>query len=256
MLRELYTAALGMLPRWTRLEVVANNLANLSTVGYRREAVFQQALIEAQQNLHNTAGDAEAADVPIVGYTDFRPGALQKTGNPLDVAVEGPGFFVVRDALGPLFLTRRGRFLLQPDGRLTTPEGKEVLGVEGAPLRLPVEEEPQSTQPAATLVVITPEGELQYRQMPVGTFWIAHATPEVLQRVNGVEFALAPDAQLQSLQPGQYTLHQGFVEGSNVNPIEELVQLIELQRQFEVGQRVIRSNDTTLERSIEISRFV
>ncbi|MEN3026927.1 MAG: flagellar hook basal-body protein [Chlorobiota bacterium] len=260
MLRELYTAALGMLPRQARLEVVANNLANLSTLGYKRVALFQHALIEAQQNLSHVPGDAELEDTPVSTYTDFAAGPLQKTGNPLDIALEGPGFFVVQDALGQLFLTRRGRFLLQPDGTVTTIDGKAVLGVGGAPLQLPLATltsvEVSTSQNLASLLSVTPEGELRYRSLPVGTFWIVQPPLEALQRHDGVEFAVESGTPLQSLLPGQYRLLQGFVEGSNVNPVSELVQLIELQRQFELGQRVVRTNDATLERSIEIARFV
>ncbi|MDW7996759.1 MAG: flagellar hook basal-body protein [Bacteroidota bacterium] len=261
MLRELYTTALGMLSRQTRLELVANNLANLSTLGYKREALFQQALIEAQQNLSHVPGDPEAVDLPMASYTDFSHGALQHTGNPLDVALDGPGFFVVQDAMGQLFLTRQGRFSLQLDGTLRTPEGKLVLGIGSMPLRLPVIpesrwEQPQAAWHRAPLLEITAAGELRYRSVPVGTLWIVQAPLQALRRSDGVEFALAPGTQLQTLLPEEYRLLQGFVEGSNVNPVEELVQLVELQRQFELGQRVIRGNDSTLERSIEISRFV
>lgn len=255
MLRELYAAALGMVPQLMRLEVVANNLANLSTLGYRRELLFQRALIEAQQNLLHVPGEAESADVPVASSTDFRPGALQQTGHPLDVALEGPGFFVVEDALGQLFLTRRGRFLIGSDGTLTTPEGKRVLGAGGVPLQLPLEHQ-SATGSLSAPVEITPEGELRVGSFVVGSFWVVAVAPEGLRRSNGVEFALSANVHLQSLQPGEYRLVQGFVEGSNVNPVEELVQLIELQRHFELGQRVIRTGDSTLERSISIARLV
>ncbi len=258
MLQALYTAALGMMPRLTRLEVTANNIANLSTPGYKREALFQRALIEARQNLFHVPGDVEAADVPITSLTDYRPGPLQKTGNPLDVALDGPGFFVVEDALGRLFVTRRGRFLLRADGMVVTPEGKRVLGVGGMPLQLLQERVSpgEGSWTSEALVEISAEGELRYRSLPVGTFWIVTVPPEMLQRADGVEFALLPNASLQSLSPGEYRLMQGYVESANVNAVEELIQLIELQRQFEIGQRVIRVSDSTLERSIGIARMV
>lgn len=261
MLRALYTAALGMLPRLTRLEVVAQNLANLATTGYRREVLFQQAVIEAQQNLLNTPGDTEAADVPVSSYTDFRPGALQKTGNPLDVALDGPGFFVLQDALGQLSLTRQGRFVLRADGVIATPDGKLLLGQGGVPLQLPLaggasQAAPGASQPPVPPLDITPEGELRSGSARIGALWIAQAPVEALRRTDGVCFTVTPGTPLSTLSPDQYRVLQGFLEGSNVNPVEELVQLIELQRQFEMGQRVIRANDSTLDRSIEIARFV
>ena len=93
MLKEFYTAAMGMLTQQTRLEVASNNMANASTSGFRRQEVFVRNLIDARANFYNVKGDAEQNDVPIGSYTDFELGALQETTNPLDIAILDKGNF-------------------------------------------------------------------------------------------------------------------------------------------------------------------
>jgi len=92
MIKELYTAAMGMIPQQTRLEVIANNMANANTTGFKRDSVFERNLIDAKANLWNTPGDAEDDDPPIGKYTDFSSGSMQQTYNPLDIALNGDGF--------------------------------------------------------------------------------------------------------------------------------------------------------------------
>ncbi len=93
MLKELYTAAMGMMPQQTRLEITSNNIANANTTGYKRIGIFEQNLIEARNNLQHIKGDAEPGDAPLSQYTDFNLGTLQKTENPLDIALDQDGFF-------------------------------------------------------------------------------------------------------------------------------------------------------------------
>ena len=106
MLKELFTASLGMMNSQTRLEVSANNLANASTTGFKRAEVFERNLLDARANLYNVKGDIEQNDPPIGSYYDFSNGAMEQTSNPLDIAIEGKGFFVVQDLEGKEFLTR------------------------------------------------------------------------------------------------------------------------------------------------------
>ena len=89
MLKELYTAAMGMLPQQTRLEVLSNNIANAGTAGFKRESVFERNLIDSKANLYNVAGDAEEDDAPVGSAIDFRPGSFRQTENPFDIAGEG-----------------------------------------------------------------------------------------------------------------------------------------------------------------------
>ncbi len=113
MLKELYTAALGMVPQQTRLEVLSNNIANANTVGFKRESAFERSLISAQENLNNTKGDVEHDDTPTDTFTDYSQGATERTGNQFDFAIDGKkGYFMVEDRDGNQQAAARGRHSL------------------------------------------------------------------------------------------------------------------------------------------------
>ena len=110
MLKEFYTAAAGMMTQQTRLEVSANNMANASTAGFRRQEVFVRNLIDARSNFYNVKGDLEQNDIPIGSYTDFELGAVQQTDNPMDVAMlDKSNFFVLRNGHTKQLVCRKVR---------------------------------------------------------------------------------------------------------------------------------------------------
>ncbi len=258
MLKELYTAALGMLPQQARLEMTANNLANANTVGFKRSGIFEQSLIEARENLLNIKGDAEIEDLPLRHYVDFRPGALQKTGNPLDIALDGSNtFFVVLDRDGNELLTRAGHFTLSEQGTVITPDGKVLLSSNG-PVRieLPQQGEFVTNDHVARQIQISPQGEIQLNGQYVAQLRVVEVTnPHTLERASSTCFHPRDDTSIREIEPTEIRVQQGYLEASNVNVVSELVSMIQLQRMFELGQRVIQTNDGTLERSIDIGRF-
>lgn len=258
MLKELYTAALGMLPQQTRLEMTANNLANANTVGYKRSGVFEQSLIEARENLLNVRGDAETEDVPISQYIDFRPGAHQKTGNPLDLALEGGDtFFVLLAPDGSEHLTRAGHFTLDDQGTVITMDGKMLLSTNG-PIRIELSQQNDNLggDTVARQIQISPQGEIQLNGQFVAQLRVLQvANPQTLQRSSSTCFQPSDDTDLRELDVAAIRVQQGYLEASNVNVVSELVSMIQLQRVFELGQKVIQTNDGTLERSIDIGRF-
>lgn len=258
MLKELYTAALGMLPQQTRLEVTANNIANANTVGYKRSGIFEQSLIEARENLLNVRGDAETEDLPISQYVDFSAGALQKTGNPLDLALDGNcTFFIVVDSDGIEYLTRAGHFSLDPQGFVIMPEGKKLLTSSG-PLRIeiPLQGDTINNDHLSRQIQISPNGEVQLNGLFIGQLRIVEVTnPQTLQRTRQTCFVPTDATVLEEVPPERIRIQQGFIETSNVNIVSEMVTMIQLQRMFELGQKVIQTNDGTLERAIDIGRF-
>jgi flagellar hook-basal body protein len=132
MLKELYMAAMGMLPQQTRLEVITNNMANANTPGFKRESVFERNLIDARAIFNNVPGEAEQDDPPVGSYTDFSAGNFQQTDNPLDLVVENPkGFFLVQDEAGNQYLTKGGHFKIGSDGTIATMDGKILMGTDG-----------------------------------------------------------------------------------------------------------------------------
>ncbi len=258
MLKELYTAALGMLPQQTRLEMTANNLANANTVGFKRSGIFEQSLIEARENLLNVRGDAETEDLPISQYVDFRPGALQKTGNPLDLALDGADtFFVVLAQDGSEHLTRAGHFTLNDQGMVITPDGTMLLSTNG-PIRIELPQQGDTTNgdTVARQIQISPQGELQLNGQFVAQLRVVQVgNTQTLQRSSSTCFQPTDDTDIRELDAATIRVQQGYLEASNVNVVSELISMIQLQRMFELGQKVIQTNDGTLERSIDIGRF-
>lgn len=258
MLKELYTAAMGMLPQQTRLEVIANNMANAATTGFKRQNVFERNLIDAKANLFNVPGDCEQNDPPIGSYTDFNAGSMMQTGNPLDIAIEDNGFFVLQDELGNSYFTRSGHFNLTTDGTIRAMDGKMLMGAEGA-LNILQEfaEKPLITEDSkAVNIKITPTGDVFANDYRVGTVLIADVNdPQSFQRVSAQNYIAGEDTSVSYKMPADTRIRQGWLEGSNVDIIKEMVTMIELQRQFEAGSKVIHTNEATLDNAIRMGRY-
>lgn len=270
MLRGLYTAASGMLAQAVRLDLETNNLANAATTGYKADQAellsFPEMLLHRVGGQH---GDPEPLhpmgvqvrsrpegldrlpfrQAPAVGplgtgvyvegvFTSFRQGPLRETGNPLDLALEGPGFFAVETPAGVRY-TRAGSFRLDAEGYLSDPAGHRVLGVDG-PIQVGQEGPVAVGQDGAIFVAGALVGEL---------LLVDFADPNAELRKEGANL-FAPQEEAEALAPEGTRVAQGMLEGSAVNVVEGLVRLIELQRAYESSQRVVRSYDETLDRTV------
>jgi flagellar basal-body rod protein FlgG len=253
MFRSLDVAATGMAAQETKLDTIANNLANSNTTGYKRQdAEFEDLLY---QNVRGPAltGTGQTAPtgvqvglgVRVVAVQRlFSQGALQQTGNPLDVAIEGQGFFTVMRPTGEPAYTRAGNFKLDAEGRLVTSEG------------LPLEP-PISVPTDATSVTIGADGTVSATrpgqpqatslgQLQVVTF----PNPGGLQGVgrslyeagaaSGDPLAGAPGTE------GRGTVMQGSLESANVEVVNEMIALIRTQRAYEINSKVISAADEML----------
>lgn len=257
MLKALYTAAMGMLPQQTRLEVASNNIANANTTGYKRIGIFEQSLVEARQNMLNIRGSAEQEDAPIQQFSDFTLGALTKTDNPLDLALDQEGFFVVQDSKGNEYFTRSGHFSLDSDGKIITGDGKSLMGEQGELVVNNHNAQNGLRNDEKKLNIrISDNGEVFADNQFVGRVRVMSVkNPQSLERSGGVDFVPSNETDYSQMSAEQVRLKQGFLESANVNIIQEMVNMIQLQRSFEMGQKVIHTNDGTLERSIDIGRF-
>ena len=260
MLKELYTAALGMMPQQTRLEVIANNLSNANTAGFKKESVFERNLIDARANFYNVPGDTEQDDPPYGSYISFDSGAFQKTDNPLDIAIENSkAFFFVQDVDGNEFLTKSGNFTLNSDGAITTMDGKFLLGQDG-PIKVQSEFsiDPLTTSNSqAVKITITENGEVFANETNLGHLKLVEVDNlNSLQRISNANFVVTGDTEIKFLSEEEILVRQGWLEGSNVDIIKEMVEMIELQRMYELGSRVIQTNNATLDNSIRLGRFV
>ncbi len=209
------------------MDSVANNLANMSTGGYRREGVifseFVRDLGPGTPSLSMAAGR--------VREIDLSQGTIRQTGGEFDLAIEGAGFFLVAAPDGDR-LTRNGAFLRSEAGEVVTAQGHALLDAGGAPVFAP---------PDARIIAIAPDGTLSADGQPLAQIglWLP-ANPNDLQRSGDVLFA-APGG-VEPL-PGGGRVLQGFLEGSNVNPVAEMTRMIEVQRAYEMGQGFLDKED-------------
>ena len=236
MLRGLSAAASAMLPRIRRQEVTAHNLANVSTAGFKRDRVFEQTLAQTEADFKRF--DAEWATSHNASTAiDFSPGMLEQTENPLDLAIEGDGFFVVATDDGERY-TRNGHFTISSEGILTTPEGDAVQGKAG-----------EIHLPQGNVTVAT-DGAVAVDGVNVGTLRLVRFEETgALVRATGSLFAVN-DANTQPEDDSASIIRQGYLEQSNVAAIVEMVNMITTLRGFEADQKSILVQDETLGRAI------
>lgn len=209
------------------MQIVANNIANASTTGFRREGVVFSEFVEALDPGDPSLSMATAR----VRDTRLEQGTLTQTNGTFDFAIEGDGFFMLEGADGPL-LTRAGAFTPNAAGELVTPDGKLLLDSGGAPVFVP---------PDARSISLAADGTLSADGQPITEVGLyLPIDPNDMAHRDGVRFAVPGGAE--PMVEG-VAIVQGFVEGSNVNPIAEVTRMIEIQRAYEQGQSFLERED-------------
>jgi flagellar basal-body rod protein FlgG len=259
MMRSLNTAASGMAAQQTAVDVIAHNLANVNTTGFRKQrAEFEDLIYQTIRTPGGTTGEGQklptgiqiGEGVRLVSTTQMHnQGSLLQTYSSLDCAIEGNGFFQIQRPGGEIAYTRAGNFRMDAEGRLVTVDGYEV--------------EPAITIPTnATSVTISPNGMISVTTpgtnstQDVGQLTLASfVNPAGLLAIGRTMFA-PTDASGEALvgQPGEEglgTVASGFLEASNVEVVNEMIDLIASQRAYEVNQRVITTADEMLRRVTE-----
>lgn len=260
MMRSLWTAATGMVAMQTHIDTLSNNLANVNTTGFKKSrAEFEDLMYQTLQiaGTQNQSGGRLPVGMqigmgvrPVSVHKFFSQGDFQNTGNPLDMAIEGKGFFLV-DMNGEDVYTRAGAFKLDDQGRVTT-AGGHVL-------------QPEFTVPPETVsVVVTETGNMAALDKD-GTA-LAEAEIQVYRFQNpagltaiGRNFYRESEASGAPVAgtPGDEnygTIAQGFLEGSNVEMVDEMVGLIVGQRAYEINSKAITTSDAMLQTAINIKR--
>ena len=239
MLRNLQVARSGMIAQQRRVEITANNLANASTTGFRRLLLAQSTPSAGPTPLDPTGGPAQATlPIDLTSRIDTTQGPLSATGNPLHVAIQGEGYFVVATPEGDRF-TRDGAFRQDPEGNLVTSSGLQVQG-DGGPLPIPLGE-----------VQVAGDGRIIVGNQEVGTIRLVNFDdPSALQPAGEGLLKTTREVPPQDIDVPDRRLLVGHLEGSNANPITELVNLITAQRLFESNQRVLTTTDESLRRTV------
>ena len=264
--QTLYTAATGMESLETKLDVIANNLANVNTVGFKKDRVNFEDLFYRNEVLPGAETQGQLTPTGIqtgLGarvssvQSNFGQGAFQLTNGQLDLAIEGNGFFAVQDvATGDIYYTRAGNFSLNDQGQI-------VMGsaTTGRPL------DPAITiPPDAKDILIGPDGTVSVRQADdhalqiQGQIQIASfQNPDGLLKL-GDNLFVDTDASSQPVlgipgQQGLGSIRQNVLEASNVEPVQELIDLITTQRAFELNSQTVQAGDQILELVANLRRF-
>lgn len=228
-----YAACAGLASQMQALEVVANNLANLGTSGYRGQQATFRSLLNGGSLVSSNPVNSAINNFGILGDSRIDPasGNLNATGNPLDVAIAGAGYFVVQSP-GGSFYTRNGGFHRTPQGALVTSQGDAVLGEQG-PITLP-----------NGAVTVSADGTVSVSGAVVAKLRIAEFSPQTALNAVGNSLYGAPDGS--ALPAASSSIRQGMLEDSNVSPVEGVVQLITVQRNAEMMQRALTLFDGQL----------
>jgi flagellar basal-body rod protein FlgG len=246
MIKGIQTAGAALKPMMSRLEVIANNLANIDTTGFKKDNVFIELMKNTQIEQEQGKGDLAGYDVRR--YSDFTEGSLKETHNPLDLAIQGRGFFVVDTPVGQRY-TRNGNFTLSVDGTLQTSQGYRVMGTGGS-IRFP-----DMQKLAHGDVVVTEDGEVILDNAVLARLQIVDFEDLTRLKKEGDSF-MAEDPQQKPIQTNEKNtfIRQGYLEESNVEGIEEMIAMIELTRNFESSQRAIQSQNATLDKTLDVGK--
>ena len=263
MIRALYSAASGMTAQQINVDNIAHNLANANTAGYKtRHAQFQDLMYQSLVQPGSAAGQQTVVPTGLqVGLGTrtssneilFTQGAFSQTDNPLDMVIQGKGFFQVRRASGELAYTRAGSFHVDRDGNMVTSDGNAI--------------EPQITIPQdAQQISIATDGTVSYTQpnqsaaQQAGQIQLANfQNPAGLNSLGGNLYAPTdasgqPTVGTPGGQEGLGTVLQGYTEQSNVSVVEEFINLIVAQRGYEANSKVVKAADDMYQQVNSLTR--
>jgi len=244
---SMYSALFGALSAETRLNLSANNLANVNTTGYKRDRVsFEDTFMRYAHDYHFDPrenirekellprSDLIAKPRLAEQRIDFSQGALQVTGNPLDMAIQGPGFFSVT-AEGGTYYTRNGAFHRSAEGLLVNDQNNPVMGA-GGPIQLPEGRNVTVDGSGAVYVDGAQAGQLSI---------VTVQNPDAMEKYGANLYRPQEGATLQMgvLEEGKTQVAQGYLEKPNVDVVEEMVSMIETQRTFEAYQKVLTGSN-------------
>jgi len=251
--KGIYTALSGAVAQNQRLDTIANNIANVNTTGFKKDRQVFKEYLTASEKLPDVIQvpkvpasiesfyDMQSADRGYVDssgtYTDHSQGSIRATGNPMDLSIEGQGFFEVLTPRGVRW-TRNGGFKISPQGQLVTRQGYPVLREgQGAP-------ETRVIPVSSRNLTVSYSGNIYQGDEGLGKLSMATiADPDALRKEGEGLFSVKANYGLEMVPSPNAQVHQGFLETSNVNIVEEMTKMIEASRTFEGTQKAIKAFD-------------
>ena len=266
MMRALWTAATGMSSQQTNVDTISNNIANVNTTGYKKETAEFKSLF--YQTLQKTQTDSEGNVKPVsaqVGLgvrnsaitSRFDQGALTETGNTLDLAISGNGFFAVKLSDGSMAYTRNGSFNASATENGTTlcdADGNPLLDVEGNAIELPAGYNIAKMSVDGKGNISFPDANGAYQATGIKIALYQFANPSGLTKIGGSNYqvsGVSGEPVLEGEEEGSSisTIQQGYLEASNVQAVDEMVNLIVAQRAYEMNSKIISASDTMLQQA-------
>lgn len=271
MMRSLWTAASGMRSQQTNVDIISNNLANVNTIGYKKEtAEFKSLLYQTIQSRTTSANGAEKPIGAQVGLgvrnssitSNFDQGTLTPTENTFDFAIQGQGFFQIMGENGETYYTRNGSFgmAMSTNGIvLANSDGLPVLDVDGQPIILDAETD-------TSKITVMNDGNLALpdetnNPAPIGVQLgiVQFANPAGLEKIGGSMFATSaasgePMLEVETDELNKSSIEQGYIESSNVQVVDEMVDLIVAQRAYEMNSKAIQASDEMLSQANALRR--
>ncbi len=247
MIRGIYTSASGMLAETVRTDVISNNLANVNTTGYKRDVTINKDFASLLMERINDGPVTPIGGMGVGTVVDEiatiqDQGAFKVTGNPLDVAIKGKGFFVIQTPAGERY-TRNGSFQRSAQGELVTSEGYRVMG-QGGPIQLGDTEK----------VNISSDGRVQLHQpgqieaVEIGQLrMVEFADEKQLLKEGDSMFKAAPNARAQA---STTMVEQSALEMANTNAVTEMINLIAAFRSYEINSKAVQTHDTLMGRAV------
>jgi flagellar basal-body rod protein FlgF len=222
------SAVSGLRARSETLDMLANNLANAGTNGFKSDHEFYNLYVSAEAQAAETSGAATTVPVIEKNWTDFSQGMLVRTDNKLDLALDGKGFFTAQGPSGLLY-TRNGSFRLSPKGELTTTDGYPLLTEDNKTIQS------QSGSP----LEVSPDGEVQQDGQTLGKLRLVEFSSDTQIGKFGATYFQMTDPSAKPVAATSVQVAQGKIEGSNVSSASSASRLVNVMRQFEMLQRAI-----------------
>jgi|AntRauTorckE6833_2_1112554.scaffolds.fasta_scaffold04593_4 flagellar basal-body rod protein FlgG len=243
MIRGLYTSASAMQTNLKRMDVTSNNLANVDTDGYKKDGTVQRTFSEMLISRYDKNGKEELGALGTgvevdESYTNFKEGNIQHTNNKLDLAVKGSGFFALQTPQGIRY-SRNGNFYLNDENQVVDSHGNFLLNQNNEPIQIVPGREISIDQQGQIFF-----GELEGETINLVDFenytQLTKIGNNLYQTEEGIE----------EIEPEGSSIMQGYLEGSNVNVVEEMASMIEVTRAYESNQKVIQTIDNTLDKAV------
>ena len=256
MIEGIFISASGMLPKATRHEAIANNLANIEVPGFKRDALFLREVRDAKKRISGDYPDWRINRFEGI-WTDFKQGTLKRTGGMFDVAISGKGFFAVRTPDGVEY-TRNGTFARNNEGILVNMLGHPVLDVSGEQIEIPnifsqplIDADGVIKGRDEILGVDTVLGKLQITDFPDlydRAFKAQSPYRSAVTKSKNGQYIPQPGITQQPAE--EFQISQGFLEEANVESVLEMVRMIDIYRAYEADQKAIQIQDATLDRAV------